>query len=135
MRNPAGFWDRFFASFIDGIITAISFGIITYLVHGELNPRGFNVTDLLNILYFVILPVIWSGYTVGKKSLGIRIVKKSGEDVGIFNMLLRYVIGGLVYLFTFGIGLIVSIFMVAIREDKRAIHDFIGGTKVMKAQG
>lgn len=132
MRNPAGFGERFFATFIDAILTAISFGLITYLVHGELNPDGFNVTDVLNVLYFVLLPVVWSGYTVGKKALGIRIVKKNGEDVGVLNMILRYFVAGIIYVFTFGIGFIASIFMVALREDKRAVHDFIGGTQVLK---
>jgi uncharacterized RDD family membrane protein YckC len=45
-------------------------------------------------------------------------------------MIKRNVIAGLVYGITFGIALIVSIFMVAFRHDKRAIHDMIAGTYV-----
>jgi len=46
-------------------------------------------------------------------------------------MLLRDLVAGLVYSVTLGIAVIVSIFMVALREDKRSIHDFIAGTKVI----
>lgn len=46
-------------------------------------------------------------------------------------MLLRVVVAGLLYFITFGIGFIVSVIMVAVREDKRAIHDFIAGTEVV----
>lgn len=47
------------------------------------------------------------------------------------NMLLRDVVSGLVYAFTFGIALIVSICMVCMREDKRSLHDLIAGTEVI----
>jgi uncharacterized RDD family membrane protein YckC len=40
------------------------------------------------------------------------------------------VVGSLVYVITLGIGVIISAIMVAAREDKRSIHDFIAGTYV-----
>ena len=46
------------------------------------------------------------------------------------TMLLRVLVGGSCIRLTLGIALIVSAFMVGIREDKRAIHDFIAGTYV-----
>jgi uncharacterized RDD family membrane protein YckC len=46
-------------------------------------------------------------------------------------MLLRTLVSGIFYALTIGIGAIVSAFMVGIREDKRAIHDFIAGTEVV----
>ena len=46
-------------------------------------------------------------------------------------MLMRVIVAGLVYGITFGIGFIVSVIMVAVREDKRALHDFIAGTEVV----
>lgn len=45
-------------------------------------------------------------------------------------MVKRDLIAGLLYGLTLGIGVIVSAFMVGLREDKRALHDFIGGTYV-----
>lgn len=47
-----------------------------------------------------------------------------------WTMIKRDLITGLVYGLTLGIAIIVSACMVGIREDKRAIHDFIAGTYV-----
>ncbi|RWZ58634.1 RDD family protein [Halobacillus fulvus] len=134
MERPAGFWIRLIANILDGFITAIVFLVIGLLVHGEINNEEFNITDLLNLLYYILLPVLWSGYTIGKRAFNVRIVKKNGSNVGFFNMVMRYFVAGIVYVLTLGIGLIVSAFMVGLREDKRSLHDFIGGTKVVYKQ-
>lgn len=126
--NPAGFWARLGANLLDGLIIGIPLSIISFLISG--NWQDTPITSLGNILYSILVPVLWTGYTVGKKILGIRIVKVDGSKLGYGAMILRVLVGGLVYALTFGIALIVSAFMVGIREDKRAIHDFIAGTYV-----
>lgn len=125
--NPAGFWIRFGASLFDGIIMAAPLAIISYLILGE-SDTWF--TTIGSYIYFILLPVVWTGYTVGKRILGIRIVNLDETDVSFWTMIKRHLIAGLIYALTFGIGVIVSAFMVGIREDKRAIHDFIAGTYV-----
>lgn len=45
----------------------------------------------------MIVPILWHGYTVGKRIMGIRIVRVDGEKIGIGTMLLRYVIAALFY--------------------------------------
>lgn len=50
--------------------------------------------------------------------------------LGIGMMLLRNVVAGVAYTLTLGVGLIVSAFMMGIREDKRSIHDFLAGMYV-----
>ncbi|QOS79348.1 RDD family protein [Paenibacillus sp. JNUCC31] len=78
------------------------------------------------------MPVFWYGRTIGKRICGIRIRKyDTHEPPGIGAMLMRVVVAGIVYAITLGIGFIVSVIMVAVREDKRAIHDFIAGTEVV----
>ncbi|GEN54641.1 RDD family protein [Halobacillus faecis] len=129
IKQPAGFWARFAARLLDGIILGVIFSLLTYVIYGEFF-RDYSPLDILNTVYFIVLPIVWYGYTVGKKATGIRIVQKDGSEVGIKQMLLRELIGTLVYATTLGIGLIVSACMVGIREDKRAIHDFIAGTYV-----
>ncbi len=53
------------------------------------------------------------------------------EKLTLRNTLLREVVGKLLVVYlTVGISIIVSILMVILREDKRAIHDFIAGTYV-----
>lgn len=128
MNRPAGFWVRVGASILDGIIIGIPIAIISYLVTGNAEDSGISST--LNLLYTLLVPVVWSGYTVGKKIVGVRIAKVNGEKLGFGTMLMRTVVSGLVYLLTLGIGVIVSAFMVGLRQDKRAIHDLIAGTYV-----
>lgn len=62
--------------------------------------------------------------------MGIRIFRVDGEKLGIGTMLLREFVAGIVYIVTLGLGMIVSAFMVGLRKDHRAIHDFIAGTYV-----
>jgi len=126
----AGFWIRFGAVLLDGLLVGIPLTIVTMLVTGGWGTRE-PLTDILSFLYSLLIPVLWSGYTVGKKLCGVRIRKLDGSPPGIGTMLLRVVVGGLVYAVTFGIGTIVSAVMVGVREDKRAIHDFIAGTEVV----
>ncbi|SDJ80534.1 RDD family protein [Salimicrobium halophilum] len=135
MEQPAGFWVRLGANILDGIIMGIILAFLAFLIYGDVSRVGeTSPLDLLSFLYGLLLPVFWRGYVIGKKLMGVRIVQKTGEDVTIINMLLRLVVGGLVYALSLGIGLIVSAFMVGMREDKRAIHDFIAGTQVVHAE-
>lgn len=128
VRNPAGFWKRLAANLLDGIIVGIPIALIGYLVTNSWEENWF--TTAANVIYAIVVPALWSGYTVGKRLLGIRIAKVNGGKVGIGTMFLRSVVGGLVYFITFGIALMISAIMVAAREDKRSIHDFIAGTYV-----
>ncbi|OBZ16715.1 MULTISPECIES: RDD family protein [Bacillales] len=126
----AGFWVRFGAGLLDSIIVGIPLFIISLLITGGLEGREY-FTDVISFLYTVLVPVFWSGYTIGKRICGIQIRKLDGSPPGLGTMLLRHVVGGLVYGITLGIAAIVSAFMVGMREDKRAIHDFIAGTEVV----
>ncbi|RKQ34727.1 RDD family protein [Oceanobacillus halophilus] len=130
MERPAGFWVRLVASILDGIILSLILGFIAFIIYGDFNYDKANITDLLSLLYGIFVPVLWRGYVIGKRIMNIRIVKVNGEDVTVGTMLLRHLVAGLVYAFTLGIGLIISAFMVGLRQDKRAIHDFIAGTYV-----
>lgn len=128
--NPAGFWVRFGASILDGILLMIVSGIVGLMLYNQFLIDGFSFIDIMDMLYYLLLPVFWYGYTVGKRLLGIRIARIDGEKVGLGTMLLRDLVAGLVYTLTLGIGIIVRAFMVGLREDKRSIHDFIAGTYV-----
>lgn len=127
LQRHAGFWVRLGAAILDGIIIGIPISLIA-LVFGEYR----DIIGRLGIfLYGLLVPVYYSGYTVGKKICGIQIKRLDDEPLGIGTMLMRLLIGGLVYGFTLGIAVIISAIMVAAREDKRAIHDFIAGTVVV----
>lgn len=131
MNQPAGFWVRFGAIVLDGIIIGISLLVISMIVSNNEDTRE-DFVNIMSALYSLLVPVLWRGYTVGKRICKIRIRKvKDHSPPGIGTMLMRDLVAGLVYALTFGIAAIVTIFMVAIREDKRAIHDFIAGTEVV----
>ncbi|MFD1739276.1 RDD family protein [Bacillus salitolerans] len=131
VHNPAGFWIRFVASILDGIIVCTPFYTIEYMVGGfEDKQILISFLYLLSLLYAIILPVIWHGYNVGKRIAGIRIAKVNGKKLGIGSMLMRTIVAYLTYLLTLGIGFIISAIMVGVRKDKRAIHDFLAGTYV-----
>ncbi|SMG15271.1 RDD family protein [Paenibacillus aquistagni] len=125
----AGFWIRLGAAILDGIIIGIPVSLFTAIMFSDYYVKFMN--NLLMGLYGLLVPVMWAGYTIGKKICNIRIQKLDGTEPTIGTMLLRNVVAGVIYGVTFGIGLIVSAFMVGLREDKRAVHDFIAGTEVV----
>ncbi|HEU5140255.1 MAG TPA: RDD family protein [Bacillales bacterium] len=129
VQSPAGFWIRLGALILDGIIVGIPM-IIIGTIAGWGDHNQTLVSDAISLLYSIILPIIWSGYTIGKRICGIRIVKMDGSNPSVGTMLLRVIVAGIVDGITLGIAVIVSAFMVGLRKDKRAIHDFIAGTYV-----
>lgn len=133
MTNPGGFWRRLLGIIFDALVISGTMSLVVFVFSLNTAARPVQTGEsVFTILYFVLLPVLWYGYTIGKKIAGVRIVKKDNTDVTFITMVLRYIVGGLVYGLTFGVALVVSAIMVAAREDKRAIHDFIAGTYVTK---
>ncbi|ANE46988.1 membrane protein [Paenibacillus swuensis] len=132
VNEPAGFWIRLGALLLDALIIALPLSLIILIITGGRHSEE-NISEILSFLYNLLTPVFWNGYTVGKRICGIRIVKvNDGASPGLGTMLLRNVVAYLVYVFTFGIAVIVSVIMVAVREDKRSLHDFIAGTMVIR---
>jgi uncharacterized RDD family membrane protein YckC len=124
----AGFLIRLLATILDGLIVSLPISLISYFITGNMNENIY--ANIINFLYALIVPVIWYGYTIGKKITGIRIAKVNGEKLGLGTMILRLLVTGLVYGITLGIGIIVSVCMVIFRKDKRSLHDIIAGTYV-----
>ncbi|WP_099156848.1 RDD family protein [Virgibacillus ndiopensis] len=120
VTNPAGFQNRFLAT---GIISQLLYGVFY-------DSENYHSIDYIRLIYGLILPVVWYGYTLGRRMAGNRIVRIDGRKVDIGTMILRNIVAGIFYILTLGIGLIVSAFMIGGREDKRAIHDFIAQTYV-----
>ena len=113
---------------------------------------------IFTIFYNIIMPMyIYEGQTLGKKVIGIKIVKANGEKATLFNYILRYLtllilegnsyvvtFSGVVFFFLnmyftqaklandilFGVYALSAI-IAFFHKDRRAIHDFVGGTKVI----
>ncbi|MFD1363422.1 RDD family protein [Lentibacillus salinarum] len=133
-QSRAGFWIRMGANILDGLLLGVPIGILSVILGLSVEDRDI-VNAVISVPYYLLLPVVWYGYTVGKRTCNIRIARIDGEKVGFGTMVLRYIVGfAIVYVLTLGIAMIVSAFMVGLREDKRAIHDFIAGTYVTYAK-
>ena len=177
-RNTSGRFNRFGAFFLDFNVERISTSIIVLIVwlviyrntgdyNTMINIEGLPINVqyitvalilIFTIFYNIILPLyIYEGQTIGKKAIGIKIVKANGEKATLINYVLRYItilfIEGNTYVVTFsGIafffinqyydkasqlnGILTGIFALSaliafFHKDRRAIHDFIGGTKVI----
>ncbi len=122
----AGFWIRLLASFVDTLILGAAGLTISVLATDLTLAPLFGV--LIDPIYVIGL---WStsGATLGKKFLGHRVVKASGDPLGFGDAFLRY-LGYFVSSISFGIGYL----MIAFRSDKRGLHDLIAGTVVIKSR-
>jgi uncharacterized RDD family membrane protein YckC len=131
LSNPGGFWIRLVGFLLDAILIGAVVSLTVFLFALDTSNQTVQTGEsIFTIMYFVLVPVLWSGYTFGKRMVRVRIVKKDNSSVTIGTMLLRYVVTGLIYGISFGIAFVVSVFMVALRKDKRALHDLIAGTYV-----
>jgi uncharacterized RDD family membrane protein YckC len=128
-HKAAGFWIRLGSIIIDGLLLIPLYLICMLLGVSDIATELF--VNSINFLYYLIIPVIWSGFTVGKRVVGIKIVRTDGKKVGIGTTLKRYILASLVYGITLGFAFIISAFMVGLRKDKRSIHDLIAGTQVI----
>lgn len=87
----------------------------------------FNLVGLLIMAgYFIVLEG-GPGQTIGKKALNLRVVTPEGDQIGYLKALARYV-GRLVSALILGIGFI----MIAFDGEKRALHDRMCETRVVK---
>ena len=83
---------------------------------------------LAGALYSILLWTYWNGQTLGKKAMGIKVVKEDGSPVDIVTAIIRYV-GYLVSAFVFGLGYLWVIW----DPKKQGWHDKIAKTVVVKA--
>jgi uncharacterized RDD family membrane protein YckC len=130
----AGFWTRFGAKFLDGIILQIA-GFIMGLGAGIfLRSAGPVITAI------VIYPLTFAinaayntyfigkfGATPGKMAAKVRVVNPDGSSVSYGKALGRYfaeLLSGLL--------LMIGYIMAAFDDEKRALHDRICATRVIK---
>jgi uncharacterized RDD family membrane protein YckC len=93
----AGFWRRFAAAFIDGILL----GIVSFILQSILGNTGSGLTLLIGIVYYTYFHGS-TGQTPGDAALSIRVVDKDGGgSIGYGRAFVRWlvsIISGLVLL-------------------------------------
>lgn len=84
------------------------------------------------VFYFVILPVILKGQTIGKKIFKIRVVKQNGSDVDYLTMFVREIIGMVLIDFaSFGVTAIIRLICLAIKNNRLTYQDVLSSTVVI----
>lgn len=115
----AGLMSRFLAWFLDSVIALLIAAIVLFFVSLlDIAAKGLGtalslvVWFLIDWGYMILLEAIWSGQTVGKRVLGLRVIQETGVRVSVTQSLLRnlarpvdrlpffYLVGGLFALFS-----------------------------------
>ena len=138
----AGFWERFAAKFLDGLIQGVvnavfsfALGITLAALAGRGREDGVStaITVLAQLLKLAIAAAYTTffvgkyGATPGKMALGLKVVTSSEGEVSYARALGRYFAEWLSGI-TLTIGYLISIW----DDEKRTLHDRICDTRVIK---
>ena len=139
-----GFWIRFVALFIDGLITGFaSAAVQAILVPGLAFSRGGAMRSTtaiaaVGLAYLVGISIACAyeslfvyklGATPGKIIFGLRVVRPDGGPISLGRSIGRYfakMLSGIIL----GIGYI----MAGFDAEKRALHDMLADTRVIKTR-
>src|SRR5699024_12729790 len=80
-QSRAGFWIRMGANILDGLLLGVPIGILSVILGLSVEDRDI-VNAVISVPYYLLLPVVWYGYTVGKRTCNIRIARIDGEKIG-----------------------------------------------------
>ncbi|MFD4704077.1 RDD family protein [Gottfriedia sp. NPDC058432] len=125
----AGFWIRLCAYIIDYcIIILLGFILSPLLLNFFANTNiTYNLLiDLIGIIYLMLLPATKLQGTIGKVTVGIKVINKDGSKLSVFDAISRW-LAQVVSAFILLIGYI----MIAFSNRKTALHDKLANTYVV----
>lgn len=146
----AGFWMRFAAILIDGILIGAVNSIVMTPLLGQTFQMAMSaesgdltqfdlvawittfivsniVVTVISWLYFALMESSSHQGTLGKKLLGIKVTDMDGGRIGFGRATGRYfgkILSGMI--------LMIGFLMAAFTEKKQALHDMLAGTLVVK---
>ena len=147
---PAGFWIRFVAYIVDAFILVIALvvngGVIIGLAvalggtSGKDSEVAIGASVVLALLVYVVIGWLYEafltsgphGATLGKQAVGVRIVCADGAPLSFGRATGRHFLKVFV---TPMIPLAIGYLMAGYTARKRALHDIMADTFVIKAQG
>ncbi|RKU27264.1 RDD family protein [Candidatus Poribacteria bacterium] len=138
--QKAGIGSRFYAALIDtGLLTLIA--LVGYYVNrnfimelGEtlgnwLGALGGIIVFALFWGYYMVFEVTTNGQSLGKRALGLRVIKEGGYPIGFADSAIRNLVRLADFLpFFYGAGLLAML----INKDWRRLGDLAAGTLVVK---
>jgi uncharacterized RDD family membrane protein YckC len=150
-----GFWIRFGARMIDGLIFAVPAMVLGALLipnmirvsaQGPTPPdrafllgiMSFSLVFLLVGACYEILMLRYRGATVGKIACGLKVVRSDGHSLGWGVCVGRFfmwnvVTSGIPYLNS--VLMVVTAIMIGVDDEKRALHDRVCDTRVVYKPG
>ncbi len=141
----AGLGSRFLALLIDFLVLSAAFFPVTRLVKGVwlMSPAdhawhiGWFISDPLCLVFLLVISAYfvllegWFGCTIGKRLLGLRVIRTDGERPGLprslFRNLMRLV-DGLPALSILGVILIL------VSSQRTRVGDLVAGTRVVRSR-
>jgi len=142
--RPAPLWRLVAAAAADALLGFVAWSLAAmWLVVAVLafRARPLDILDALilalailvlgvalHVIYHTVL-VGGCGQTLGKMLMGVAVVRRDGAPAGYGRALLRCVGGGLCLL-TLGLGRLFVLFT----RDRRALADFVAGTRPISAE-
>ncbi len=138
-----GFWRRFCAVFLDGLITGVIgmvVGAIVGFIFGASGSlRNTNGAILMQVIIQLISMGIGISYyvyfirksdaTPGKMAMGLKVLRSDGSKLSVGRIIGRY-FAHILNAFTIGIGYLIAAF----DDQKRGLHDHVCDTRVVKTR-
>jgi len=131
-QNLASVGQRLLAFSLDWLIMSAYLFVVNYLILARNNinaPAAYIITQIPALLYIPIMEILAQGQTLGKRTLGIRVVKTDGSAPGISAYLLRWLLGFVD--FYLGMGGLAIILIIFTRKGQR-LGDLAAGTTVVQ---
>ena len=148
--RPGGFWIRFVAFLIDGLILSVAGIVIVgfFVVFAVLEVDGDDASDtspalaagvglmilsllLVGWLYEALMTSSAGGATLGKMAVGLRIVRADGAPLSFGRATGRHFLKTLI---TPLVPLFIGYLLAAFTQRKQALHDFLAETLVIKVR-
>lgn len=145
----AGVGSRLLAALLDALVVIVAFltvtivgGIVAAYINSQTDITG-DANEVLLALYLVLLfagvfgyfaglELLWNGQTVGKRALGIRVLRDDGSPVDTASVLARTVVRLIDFL---PVGYLVGLVSMVADGRGRRLGDIVGGTIVVREGG
>ena len=130
--DAASVGDRIVAFILDSIILLAAFmifsGVLTS-IGDEMGIAGTVLIFLPFLLYHLLMEVFFNGQSVGKKALGIKVVKVDGSRPSLGAYLIRWIFRILEISFSSGL---IAVLVVLVNGKGQRLGDIAAGTTVVK---
>ncbi|KAB2457160.1 MULTISPECIES: RDD family protein [unclassified Bacillus (in: firmicutes)] len=144
MHRPALVMNRIGASLIDMFLISVMYGAVVAVMTGNYSAifDRFNISfgdyryDLavvfiLMAIYFILVPFIWNGVTLGKKVTRIKLISLKSEKLTLQTLTIRFFVLLLPNILLLGIPILCNVYMMLFRKDNCGFQDLITKTKVI----